>query len=153
MAQVLGDRWEILRSLGQGGQGQAFVVKDTSAPSEEEFVLKRLTNVKRSDRFRKEVDAISKLRHPHVLQLIDANVEAEPRPYLVTEYCRRGNLEENKADLLHESLDDRLALFAQILDGVSAIHEAKMVHRDIKPANIFLRSDGNPVVRDFGLPT
>ena len=151
MGQIFGDRWEIVRQLGQGGQGQVFIVTDRTSPTHEEYVLKRLLNVKRSDRFEKEVEAISKLHHANVLQLIDADTKAEPRPYLVTEYCRKGNLEENKATILRMDREARLALFAKILDGVTAIHEGKIVHRDIKPANVFLRDDDTPVVGDFGL--
>ncbi|HYI08570.1 MAG TPA: serine/threonine-protein kinase [Thermoanaerobaculia bacterium] len=151
MGQVYGERWEIVRDLGQGGQGQAFLVKDRNSETAEQYVLKRLINVKRSARFEKEVEAIAKLNHPNVLRLVDSDVKAEPRPYLVTEYCRRGSLEENKAAILEFELDQVMGLFEKILAGVSHIHDAKIVHRDIKPANIFLREDGAPVVGDFGL--
>lgn len=148
--KIIDERWQIVRPLGRGGQGEAFVVKDVSAPSEVEYALKRLINVKRSARFEKEIEAIGALQHPHLVRLIHANSAAE-RPYLVAEYCQRGTLEENKAAIMSSDVDVRMDLFEKICDGVAAIHAAKMVHRDIKPANIFLRSDGSPAVGDFGL--
>ena len=149
-AKLIDDRWEILRPLGRGGQGEAFVVRDTASGTEVEYALKRLLNVKRTPRFENEIEAISKLEHPAVIRLVHANLNVA-RPYLVTEYCERGNLEENKAAILASDRDTKMDLFERICDGVAAIHAAKMVHRDIKPANVFLRRDGSPAVGDFGL--
>jgi serine/threonine protein kinase len=150
VAKVIDDRWEIIRPLGRGGQGEAFLVRDVSSGADAQYVLKRLINVRRTARFEKEIAAIAALEHPHVLRLIHSNIGAE-RPYLVTEYCELGNLEENKADILASDRDDRLELFEKICGAVSAIHAQKTVHRDIKPANVFLRSRRDPVIGDFGL--
>ncbi len=48
-------------------------------------------------------------------------------------------------------LNERLAMFAKICEGVSAAHIAGIIHRDLKPANIRLDKRGEPIVVDFGL--
>lgn len=150
MGQIIGGRWEILDKLGEGGQAETFVVRDKSANSDTRFVLKRLKNVTRLPRFGQEIAAIRSLNNPHVLRLVDADTTSA-RPYLVSEYCQRGSLEENKNSILRSTSDERLALFDEICAGVGAAHDANIVHRDIKPANIFLRDDNSAVVGDFGL--
>jgi serine/threonine protein kinase len=40
--------------------------------------------------------------------------------------------------------------FAQLLNGLREVHSNKLLHLDIKPANIYLRTDGTPVLLDFG---
>lgn len=149
MSQVYGNRWRVVRPLGEGGQAHVYLVTEEGSDGTEQFVLKRLKNVARLDRFRREIDAIRSLDHPGILRLVDANLEAE-KPYLVTEFCAGGSLAEK--DLAELSTLQRLRLFGQIAEAIAYAHGKGVVHRDLKPENMFLRTaDGPAVVGDFGL--
>lgn len=150
MGKVFGDRWEIKADLGKGGQGETFLVVDKNANDGVHYALKRLINSKRLPRFKKEIETIRSFDHPHILRLVDADVDA-PRPYLVSEYCERGSLDDNNKAIMQMGRDDRLELFQQVCGALATCHEAGVVHRDIKPSNVFLRSNGDAVLGDFGL--
>ena len=91
MPKIYGDRWEIVKPLAEGGQAHTFLVIDKKGQGETQYVLKRLKNIKRLDRFKKEVEAVRNLTHENIVKLIDFDLEAET-PYLVTEYCVGGSL-------------------------------------------------------------
>lgn len=152
-AQVYGERWKIVEQIGEGGQAHTFEVVDVQGDAETRYVLKRLKNVKRLGRFKQEVEAIQSLDHPNVIKLIDYNLDSD-KPYLVTEFCRGGNLEEHVSKWSQNPVE-ALCVFIQICEGVAAAHQHEkevIVHRDLKPANILLREpDGFPVVADFGI--
>jgi serine/threonine protein kinase len=156
MAKKFGERWEIQRSLGEGGQGFTYLVKDIQQSASipyTPYVLKRLKNLEsqaRRRRFEREIDSIRELSHPNVLQLIDYDLQAD-KPYLVTEYCSGGDLErakpfwQGKPEIIFE-------MFEEVCEGILYAHDRGIVHRDVKPANIFLRSKLGPaVVGDFGI--
>ena len=149
MATKYGNRWEVIEPLGEGGQAQVFLVRDLSSVGEETFVLKRLRNQKRLDRFAREVRSAISLEHPNLIRHVDHDLEG-PKPFLVVEHCAGGTLEH-----LPPPTNDPLpllGLFLQILRAVEFAHSQGVVHRDLKPQNIFLRDDGRtPVVGDFGL--
>src|SRR6266850_7173876 len=128
MGKVFDERWEIVKSIGEGGQAQIFLVKSyqnlvVSIDEETGFntgpcALKRLKNVKRLDRFRQEIEAIKRLDHPNVIKVIDYNLEGD-KPYLVTEYCEGGSLEMRASDL-GKDRGQALRFFLQICEGVAA---------------------------------
>jgi serine/threonine protein kinase len=147
-----GPKWEWVRDLDEGGQGHAFVVKQKGMDSEKLYVLKRLKNPRRTGRFAREIKACMTLQHENILKIEDFGdlPGKEPqKPFLVTEYCGKGNLTDG--DNLPKSLIDSLKLFRQICAGVAHAHQQRIAHRDIKPENIFLRVDRTPVVGDFGI--
>ncbi len=150
MATIFGQRWEIVSNLGEGGQAHTFIVKDIKVDSSTQYVLKRLKNLKRLERFAREIDAVSNLDHPNIVRLIDYDIDA-PKPYLVTENCSGGSLE--KADpYWRKSPVIALELFMQICEGIRYAHSQGVIHRDIKPSNIYLRNvDGPAVIGDFGI--
>jgi serine/threonine protein kinase len=150
MGKIYGDRWETLDDLPEGGQAYVYLVKDTKGKGDTKYVLKRLKNPKRIDRFTKEIEAVRSLSHPNILQLIDFDLTAA-KPYLVTEYCSGGSLA--KAEPFWNNLPLKaLELFQQICEGVAYAHSNNIIHRDLKPDNIFLRSeDGPAVIGDFGI--
>ncbi|MDH3763274.1 MAG: protein kinase, partial [Gammaproteobacteria bacterium] len=91
----------------------------------------------------------AQFRHPNVVR-VSSFFENNNTGYMVMEY-------EDGTDLASlikagESFDEQriLDLLLPILDGLGQIHERGFIHRDIKPANIFIRSDGSPVLIDFG---
>jgi serine/threonine protein kinase len=146
-------RWKVLGELGGGGQGQTFRVVEIKdgIENKEVFVLKLLKHPAQIVRFENEIRACSKLSHPNVLKIIDHVLEGS-NPYLVSEYCAGGSL--NEINVSDYSVIDRLRLFRAISGGVAYAHRNKpqIVHRDLKPSNIFLRDDRKtPVVGDFGI--
>ncbi len=71
--------------------------------------------------------------------------------YLVMEYERGRTLQEHIGKHSGALSEDFLRrLFTRVLDGLREVHSQKLLHLDIKPANIHVRSDGTPVLLDFG---
>jgi hypothetical protein len=144
--------WTPIRNLGGGGQSIVDLV--TREGDSTEYVRKRLKNIdspERRSRFAQELRAYSELRHKNILRLIDFDMDppGKHRPYVVTEYCTGGSLEDGNwpRGTIRQVLED----FLQVCDGLAHAHDRGVVHRDIKPANIFLRSDGTIAIGDFGL--
>jgi serine/threonine protein kinase len=146
-----GPRWEKIDDLREGGQAHTYKVKDRTCSDGKVYVLKRLKNLRRSERFSQEIDACLKLEHPNVLKIVDHGVlpGKDAKPFFVTEFCGLGNLDDQ--EMPFGSLIETLELYRQICAGVAHAHDKGVVHRDIKPENILLRSDGTPVVGDFGI--
>jgi tRNA A-37 threonylcarbamoyl transferase component Bud32 len=142
-------KWDIERELSPGGQANTFLVRDRTSTDGRLYVLKALKNPKRLERFADEVRAATRLDHPNIVRVVDADLTAD-RPYLVTDYCEGGALDE--VNLRLRSILERLRMFRLICRAVAHAHDQRVIHRDLKPANIFLRGDRlTPVVGDFGL--
>ena len=86
MAKQFGERWKVEDPLDEGGQSHTFIVQDLKGLPDTRYVLKRLKNVRRLDRFRREIEALRNLEHENIVRLVDFDLNDE-RPYLVTEYC------------------------------------------------------------------
>jgi serine/threonine-protein kinase len=101
------------------------------------------------ERFRREAAAMGRLRHPHIVQVLEFNDTAE-RPYLVQEHCPGGML---SALLGGGPLPwDRVrALARPIAEALAHAHAQGVVHRDLKPSNVLFAEGGRVVVGDFGL--
>lgn len=149
-AQVFGDRWQVVESIGEGGQGYVFRVVDILDPKRTPHVLKRIKNVDRLPRFIQEAEALKRLSHPNIVRLVDDGLSTQ-KPYLVMEFCASGALADHSGRW-HDDPSRAMRLFRDICQAVAAAHGAGVVHRDLKPANILLRNpDGPPVIADFGI--
>jgi serine/threonine protein kinase len=93
---------------------------------------------------------LAKLDHPSIVRVIDF-LRANGTVYLVMEYERGRTLQEHiikhRGALSEEFLRKT---FADLLSGLREVHKNKLLHLDIKPANIYLRSEGSPLLLDFG---
>ncbi len=147
------ERWKIMESLSEGGQGRIFLVSDTSKQIQETCVLKRLKNVSSEDRrarFSREVAAIQRINHLNVLRVYDTNLTLA-QPYFVGEYCEGGSLEKRGPAGFKGNIRATIDTVIPVLDALLAAHATGVIHRDIKPANLLFRADGTPVVADFGI--
>jgi serine/threonine protein kinase len=144
-----GPNWSWEADLGEGGQSHVFCVVRSDAPDGPRYALKRLKNLKRQDRFNREIEACQKLDHPNIVRIIAHEVDPKGRPFIVTEYCPGGALADKTPPL--GSVPSVLRTFRHICAGVAHAQANGVIHRDLKPDNIYLREDGTPVVGDFGL--
>jgi eukaryotic-like serine/threonine-protein kinase len=146
-------RFGELRLIGAGTLGRVYAAEDRLLG--ETVVLKILSvGAGGSDeerlafqRFVREAEASSRLRHPHIVRLRDVDQRAG---ILVLEYLAGGTLASALArhGRLPPAAVRRLAL--ELLSALAAAHRAGIVHRDVKPANVFYDAAGNAKLADFG---
>jgi serine/threonine protein kinase len=100
--------------------------------------------------FFEEGRALARLQHPNVVRVLNF-FRANETVYLVMRYERGFSMQHH---ILHRTgMPDEVWLrstFAQLLNGLREVHTNKLLHLDIKPANVFVRSDGSPLLIDFG---
>ena len=98
----------------------------------------------------REAELLATLDHPSIVRLKDSGRDGD-LTFVVLEWVDGGDLEAFMASSGGAIADDRLIqLLCALADAVAAIHAAGWLHRDLKPANVLLRSDGIPVLVDFG---
>ena len=100
--------------------------------------------------FFEEGRALARLQHPNVVRVLNF-FRANETVYLVMRYERGRSLQQHIVN--RKGMPDEIwvrSTFAQLLNGLREVHTNKLLHLDIKPANVFLRSDGSPLLIDFG---
>ena len=98
-------------------------------------------------RQQQEIDAIQKVTHPSLLQLLEVG---KKKDWYISTYCAGGNLHSNQSRFAGNALLT-LESIRPVVEAVAKLHEKQIVHRDIKPENVFINSDGKFVLGDFGL--
>jgi serine/threonine protein kinase len=100
--------------------------------------------------FVKEARALARFKHPNIVRVLRF-IEANGTAYTVMEYEKGQTLAQYLKDQ-GQRLDEAnlLRIVMPILNGLHAVHEVGLLHLDIKPENIYLRSDGSPMLIDFG---
>ncbi len=101
------------------------------------------------DSFIREARTLARFSHPHIVR-VNRYFEANGTGYMVMDYEDGESLNQllKRAPQPDETELRRIVL--PLLDGLAAVHAGKFLHRDIKPSNIFMRTNGTPVLLDFG---
>ncbi len=144
--------YEIAAVIGSGGMGDVYRARDVRLGRDVAVkVLPRelAANADRRGRFEREARAASALNHPNIVAVYDTGWH-EGVPFIVTELLEGQTLTER---LAQGSLPVRKALdcAVQAARGLVAAHERGIVHRDLKPANLFLTTQGQLKILDFGV--
>ena len=155
ISSIIGDRYEILTVLGQGGMGVVYKARHMVLQSS--FAIKLLLShdtAQETQRFLREAQLTSKVRHPNIVQVADFGVLTDGRSYLVME-CIDGRTLSSVIETGPLAPKRAYNIALQIARGLQAIHDEGIIHRDLKPENIFLISketEGDLVkIVDFGL--
>ncbi|MEO6223508.1 MAG: protein kinase [Vicinamibacterales bacterium] len=155
MALEAGERlgpYVIVGAVGAGGMGEVYRARDTRLDRDVAIKVIPASLARDPDRvarFEREAKAVAALTHPNILTVHDTGTAGD-RLYVVMEL------------LAGETLGDRLRqgpvpirkaceVGVLVARGLAAAHEKGIVHRDLKPDNIFVTSDGQVKILDFGL--
>jgi serine/threonine-protein kinase len=140
--------------LGQGGAGSIWRARRADGRFEGYVAIKllhlSLLGHAGAQRFRREGAILARLAHPHIARLLDAGISDSGQPYLVLELIE-GERIDRYCDTNRLPVEQRLALFADVVSAVSHAHSHLVIHRDIKPANILVGKAGNVKLLDFGI--
>jgi eukaryotic-like serine/threonine-protein kinase len=148
--------YRLIRKLGEGGMGQVWLAEQ-SAPVKRQVALKIIKAGRYDDsallRFNLERQTLAIMDHPAIAKVFDAGSTPEGQPYFVMEYVP-GFPITGYCDSKHLPVQERLALFIKVCEGVQHAHQKAIMHRDLKPSNILVvEVDGKPTPRiiDFGI--
>ena len=151
--QKINDRYQIIKSIGEGGMANVYLALDT--------ILDRNVAVKvlRGDlahdekfvrRFQREALAASSLSHPNIVEVYDVG-EDNGNYYIVMEYIEGRQLKQLLKKREKLTLTEAIDIMMQVTDGMSTAHDAYIIHRDIKPQNIMILDNGMVKITDFGI--
>ena len=151
LQQTLGTAYHIERELGGGGMSRVFVAQDTTL--DREVVVKVLmaesTNGVSGERFRREIQVIAKLQHPHIVSILSAGA-ADGTLYYIMPFVKGETLRARMSREGPFKIADTVKVLREVLDALAFAHEQGVVHRDIKPENVLIEA-GHALVADFGI--
>ncbi len=151
--RLLGNRYEIIEKIGNGGMATVYKAKC--------HVLNRFVAVKilRDEfttdeefikRFNTEAQAVASLTHPNIVSVYDVGCEGDLH-YIVMELIKGKTLKEIISEDGALSWKWSVNVAIQIASALETAHKNNIVHRDIKPHNIIITEDGIAKVTDFGI--
>jgi eukaryotic-like serine/threonine-protein kinase len=147
----IGD-YELTGRLGEGGAGSVFLARHPQLGYEVAIKVPLggvTTSDRHRERFAREADALAKLRHPGLVDVVDRGLE-RGQPWFAMRRVRGRDLSECLEDrVLREA--EAFDLASQLADALGAAHAVGVLHRDLKPDNVIRTTEGRYVVTDFGL--
>ncbi len=150
--QQLG-QYQLLEVIGEGGMGIVYRVRHVVMKRERALKLlhpSRVASAPDLARFYREIEAVARLEHPHIVVGHDAQ-EAQGHHFLVMEFVSGLNLSRLLGALGKLPIADACELVRQAAVGLEYAHAHGLVHRDIKPSNLLLSDRGVVKILDLGL--
>ena len=144
--------YEIEHEIGRGGMGVVYLARDLRLGRR--VALKALPQLHDSnealrERLRREARAAANIAHPTVATVY-ALEEVDGRLFIASEYIEGHSL---RSEIESGRLEPRraIAIAIDIVSGLCAAHDVRVVHRDLKPENVLITSSGSVKVVDFGI--
>lgn len=134
---ILDGRYEILELLARGGMGAVYRARRTLLGDEVAIkVLSTPDDESLRERFLRESRAAAQLRHPHIVGVLDYDVDEQGHPFLVMEYLNGPSLLQRLAVDRRLPVQEVLDIACPLCSALQLAHDAGVVHRDLKPGNV-----------------
>lgn len=150
---MLGDRYRIIDTLGEGGMSNVYLAEDIILQRKVAVKILRMDLQKEPQilaRFQREALATSELSHPNIVMVLDVGTDYG-LPYMVMEYVDGPDLKDYIRKNTPLDLHDVIRIMDQILSAMTLAHKHNVIHRDLKPQNILMDKRGNIKIADFGI--
>lgn len=102
-------------------------------------------------RFEREVEAVQRVRHPNVVEILDHGRLGDGRPFIVMDLIDGVSLQQHLDARGRLPGDELYTLFRQLCAAVAAAHAQAIIHRDVKASNVMIDRQGRVVLLDFGV--
>jgi tetratricopeptide (TPR) repeat protein len=161
--KLIQNRYQLIEQLGKGGMGVVYkaydrLEKQYVALKQVRLLAQELDFASKADTddtdqlrlsLAREFSLLATLRHPHILSVLDFGFDDKGQPYY-TMTLLEGGLDV-KSYAINISTRRRIDLMAQMLQALHYLHRRGILHRDLKPGNVFVTTDQQIKVMDFGL--
>ncbi|HET7619593.1 MAG TPA: serine/threonine-protein kinase, partial [Vicinamibacterales bacterium] len=158
IGEVLDGRYEIVAPIAEGGMGAVYRARRQMLGDEVAIKIVRPdagSEPAPRERFLRESRACAQLRHPNIVSILDFNLDAAGRPFLVMELLSGPSLKEELARRGPLPLEELQHIMPPICAALQLAHSRGILHRDLKPANIVAHDFGGGArvhkIVDFGL--
>ena len=151
--QKINDRYQIIRTIGEGGMANVYLAHDTIL--DRDVAVKILRGDLADDekfvrRFQREAISASSLSHPNIVEMYDVG-EDDGQYYIVMEYVEGKTLKSLVKRRGALTLPEVIDIMLQLTSAVACAHDSYIIHRDIKPQNVLIKEDGTVKITDFGI--
>ena len=151
--QKISDRYQIIKSIGEGGIANVYLAYDTILDRNVAVKVLRgdlATDEKFVRRFQREALSASSLSNPNIVEVYDVG-EDNGEYYIVMEYVEGKHLKNLLKKRGKLTVPEVIDIVLQITNGLSVAHDSYIIHRDIKPQNILILDNGLIKITDFGI--
>ncbi len=148
---LLGQRFEVIEPLGQGGMATVFRAQDLEL--DRHVAIKVLAPAMASNdvlrrRFLREAENAAVMSHPNIVKVYGAHIH-DGSPFIVMEFVDGLTLRDRMKSTF--PLKEGLGVLGPVALALSYAHDLGLVHRDLKPENVFCTTRSVPMVGDWGL--
>lgn len=158
IGQIIEGKYRIESLLGEGAMGAVYGGEHTriKRPVAIKVLLEKTPDAEAMRRFEREAEAAGRIGSDHIVEVLDFGVTPEGARYMVMEFLVGETLKQRMKRASMLAPTEIIPLLIQVLEGLSAAHDAGIIHRDLKPDNIFIlrekagRKDFVKIV-DFGI--
>ena len=151
LRSAIADRYEIKRELGHGAMATVYLARDLK--HDRDVAVKVLRDdvgfALGAERFRREIELVTHLSHPHILPIYDSG-QADGELFYVMPFVEGESLRSKLNRERQLSVDESLRITCEVASALDHSHRHGIIHRDIKPENILLE-DGQALLADFGI--
>ncbi|OFI07674.1 serine/threonine-protein kinase PrkC [Clostridium acetireducens DSM 10703] len=153
IGSLLGDRYELLEKIGEGGMAEVYKAKCHKL---NRFVAVKILKKEFSQdaefvkKFKREATAAASLSDDNIVDIYDVGSQGDIN-YIVLEYVKGKTLKEIIVQEGRLSSQKAVEIAMQIAKALDCAHKNNIIHRDIKPHNILVNEYGIVKVTDFGI--
>ena len=150
---VLGNRYELLEKIGEGGMSEVFKARCNKL---NRFVAVKIlkkefcNNPDIVEKFKGEATAIATLSDNNIVNILDVGTQDNIN-YIVMEYVKGKTLKDIIKQVGKMNYETAISVAMQIARALDCAHRNNIIHRDVKPQNILVTEDGIMKVTDFGI--
>ncbi len=143
-------RYQVVRKLGQGGHGDAYLAHaaDDETMLTVKLLRRELSEATDTHRLWRELAVLERCRCAAVPRLVDHGL-VDGRLYMAYEYVDGSGFDTYAHERCHTD-GERVDLLIRVCDAVQMLHERAVIHRDLKPSNLLVGDSGQVFVVDMG---